>query len=296
VVLILFVLAGGALGSILGGLVAQQLGVDIASLTQSEEARVLDLAQRNAIRWFNLLAHLGAFTLGSLLTAWLVFRRDWLHATYLDTWPRLRSLPYILALLLGGFFLMQLIYWLNRQLPLPDWMWEMENQQNWLVEQVINMESPLEFALTLLVAAVAPALGEELLFRGVVQPQLQRWTGRVHLAVWITAVIFSSIHLQFAGFIPRMLLGAMLGYLLVWTRSLWAPILAHFLFNGVQILSVYALGQEFDTDAAPEFSISSLGLALLGLALFWWAARRLRALAPAEPPRSETAGEPPGAN
>jgi membrane protease YdiL (CAAX protease family) len=282
--LLLLVMIGGALGSLLGNAVAQALGVDVASLSQSETAQVLDLTQRDAVRWFNLLAHLGTFTLSSLVTAWLVFRRDWLRATYLQMLPQGQSIPYILGLLLGGFFLMQLVYWLNRQLPLPDWMWDMENQQNWLVEQVIRMDSPGEFALTLLVAAIAPAVGEELLFRGMVQPQLERWTGRIHWAIWISAALFSAIHLQFAGFIPRLLLGAMLGYLLLWTRSLWAPILAHFLFNGVQIFAVYALGQEFDTDAAPEFSSATIGIALLGLALFWWSARKLQSQRPAPPP------------
>ncbi|MCB0639409.1 MAG: CPBP family intramembrane metalloprotease [Lewinella sp.] len=296
VLLLLCAMVGGALGGLLGDLVAGSMGVQMTDITQGAAPRLLDLTQRNAVRWFNLLAHLGAFTLGSLATAWLAYRGGWLRNTYLNTWPRLQALPYILWLLLGGFFLMQLIYWLNRQLPLPDWMWDMENQQNWLVEQVIRMESPLEFLLTLLVAAVAPAFGEELLFRGLIQPQLRRWAGSVHLAVWVTAALFSAIHLQFAGFIPRLLLGAMLGYLLVWTGSLWAPILAHFLFNGVQIVTVYAFGQEFDTETPPEVNATSIGLALLGLVLFWWSARQLQTLAPppSEPEPSPTGPPDPG--
>lgn len=269
------VLVGGLLGTFLGSAVARGMGVAVAAISQSTESLTLSLAERNAIRWFNLLAHVGGFTLGSLLTAWVAFRGRWRQGLHLHTWPTPAGLLYLPVLLLGGFLLMQLVYWFNQQLPLPDSLWEMENQQNWLVEQVLRMESPWEFALTLLVAGIAPAVGEELLFRGLVQPQLRRWTGSVHWAVWIAAILFSAIHLQFAGFIPRMLLGALLGYLLVWTHSLWAPILAHFLFNGVQIVVFYFFREEFDPGEAPQLEPAMVLSALAGAVLLAWAARQL---------------------
>ena len=91
--------------------------------------------------------------------------------------------------------------------------------------------------------AVLPALAEELTFRGVLQRLLQGsnvsdfHTVKVpHIAIWVTAILFSAIHMQFYGFIPRMLMGALFGYMLVWTGSLWVPILMHFTNNAMAVI------------------------------------------------------------
>jgi membrane protease YdiL (CAAX protease family) len=90
--------------------------------------------------------------------------------------------------------------------------------------------------------AIVPAVGEELFFRGIIQQVLQT-NLKSHAAVWITAIIFSTIHFQFFGFIPRVLMGAFLGYLLVWTKNMWVPIIAHFANNAVAVLFYYFKGE-----------------------------------------------------
>jgi len=92
----------------------------------------------------------------------------------------------------------------------------------------------------LLTIAVLPAIGEELLFRGIIQTNLEKGFKKPHLAIWLTALIFSFIHFQFQGFIPRVLLGALLGYLFLWSRNLWVPIIAHLIYNASQIFLQYA--------------------------------------------------------
>ena len=87
--------------------------------------------------------------------------------------------------------------------------------------------------------AILPAIGEELVFRGMLQPELQRATGNIHAAIWISAIMFSAIHLQFFGFVPRMLLGVMFGYLYYWSGNIIIPMLAHFVNNGFSLLMVY---------------------------------------------------------
>jgi len=91
----------------------------------------------------------------------------------------------------------------------------------------------------MLIVAVVPAVGEELLFRGVLQKIMIAWTKNPHFGVWITAFLFSALHLQFFGFFPRMLLGALFGYLFLWSKSLWLPILGHFINNGTVVLASY---------------------------------------------------------
>jgi membrane protease YdiL (CAAX protease family) len=124
----------------------------------------------------------------------------------------------------------------------------------------------------MLMLAIIPALGEELIFRACFQKVLGRWTGNYHLAIWLSAIIFSSIHFQFYGFFPRMFLGALFGYLLVWSGSIWLPILAHFLNNGMAVVGAYVLQQEgknldqvFESDPVSWPILISSTLAFVGL-------------------------------
>ncbi len=96
-----------------------------------------------------------------------------------------------------------------------------------------------QFGMAFLVIAILPAIGEELLFRGVIQNQVRFLTGRPHLAIWLTAFFFSAFHLQFYGFLPRIFLGVLFGYLYYWSGNLLVPILAHFVNNGFTLLMVY---------------------------------------------------------
>ena len=96
-----------------------------------------------------------------------------------------------------------------------------------------------EFLLGLLVVALIPAIGEELLFRGVIQRQLQHYGINAHVAIWFSAIFFSLFHLQFYGFVPRMLLGALFGYLFYWSDNLRLAMLAHFVNNGFTLTLLY---------------------------------------------------------
>ncbi|MBN8577803.1 MAG: CPBP family intramembrane metalloprotease [Cytophagales bacterium] len=99
--------------------------------------------------------------------------------------------------------------------------------------------SPGEFLLGLLVIALLPAVGEELVFRGMLQPEFFRASGNHHVAIWITAFIFSAFHMQFFGFVPRMFLGALFGYIYMWSGNFWLPVLAHFVNNAFMVTMLY---------------------------------------------------------
>jgi hypothetical protein len=87
-----------------------------------------------------------------------------------------------------------------------------------------------------MMVAVLAAIGEELIFRGLLQRLFLEWTRNVHVAVFISAFIFSAFHLQFYGFFGRLVLGLILGYLFVWTGSLWVPIAVHFVNNAMAVI------------------------------------------------------------
>jgi hypothetical protein len=108
-----------------------------------------------------------------------------------------------------------------------------------LIGQFLYMPGLVDLFQTLVIVALIPAIGEELLFRGVVQPMLSEKRG-AHFGVWITAFVFSFIHFQFFGFFPRFILGVILGYLVVWKKSLWYSIVAHFTNNALAVIGYFA--------------------------------------------------------
>lgn len=105
-----------------------------------------------------------------------------------------------------------------------------------ILNHLLNDERLSVLGLNLFLIAIMAAVGEELLFRGLIQKLILRWTQQPHTAIWVTAFIFSAIHLQFFGFVPRLLLGALLGYLFFYSGSLWVCIVAHVFNNALTVL------------------------------------------------------------
>ncbi len=266
--LVAFMLVGLILGSLFINALMLTQGLDGLSFlgNMKEDA---SLQQRNLARWANLFPHLFAFTGGALGVALIFFRRSWLQKLQLQHWPKWPFIAAGFLFVLAIFPVAQTSYWLNQQLPLPMWMKDMEKSANELVKVLLHMDSPVELLLNLLTVGVVAALGEELVFRGIVQQQMNKvFKNPIH-SIWITAIIFSAIHMQFVGFLPRMILGAGLGYLFYWSRSLWLPILVHFLFNSLQVVAYYFFGEkadQFSPDQAidsPNWLAGTLGLAIL---------------------------------
>ena len=127
--------------------------------------------------------------------------------------------------------------------PLEAWMREAENTAAELQERFLAGTSYMDLLVNVVVMAITPAICEELLFRGVLQNHLAKWFKNEHIAVWVSAIIFSAIHFQFYGFLPRMILGAALGYLLVYGKSLWLPIVAHCFNNFMAVVAAWSLNK-----------------------------------------------------
>lgn len=128
--------------------------------------------------------------------------------------------------------------------PLEAWMKTQEETAKNLTDQFMHVTTFGGLIINLLLMAVLPAISEELTFRGVLMNLFKVKGERLkvkgesvpHLAIWCSAILFSAIHLQFYGFVPRMLMGALFGYMLVWTGSLWTPILMHFTNNAMAVI------------------------------------------------------------
>ena len=155
------------------------------------------------------------------------------------------------------------------------WARKMEDQLMEQTKFLTKFESPGYFLLALVVIALIPAVGEELLFRGVLQNIFRHLTSNTHLAIWLSALLFAAMHFQFYGILPRMLLGALFGYIYWWSGNLLIPMLAHFINNALLLTLLYTneLGRtDFDvesTESLPLYAILSFTL-MTGICLYYF--------------------------
>lgn len=143
-----------------------------------------------------------------------------------------------------------------------NWARDREAEAGELTTFLTEFGSSAQLILALVVIAVLPAIGEEIVFRGLIQHELIRGTRNIHVSIWFTAFLFSAIHMQFFGFIPRMLLGALFGYLYYWSGNLLIAIIAHFVNNAVSVVALYFHQQgtlTFDLES-PESAPTSMVL------------------------------------
>jgi membrane protease YdiL (CAAX protease family) len=161
---------------------------------------------------------------------------------------------------------------LNQKIPLPHWLeWMKDNKANQKVmSAMLNMKNIGNLIFDLVLIALFTAVVEEFMFRGVLQTIFFRWTKSIHAAVWITAILFSAFHLEFYGFLPRVMLGVLFGYFVAWSGSIWTSVWAHFLNNGTIVVVTYLFQHKIiklDPDDQHVFTGASY-LFCLALVLF----------------------------
>lgn len=169
----------------------------------------------------------------AIITALLVSRRP-ARLLAIERAPRSGPMFLGICVLIVSVPLLNLIIQLNASLHLPpafgaaeSWMRQMEDNAASTIATLQGGSSVADLVMSILIVGIMAGLGEELLFRGSIQRLLSTSGLNTHAAIWITAAIFSAVHMQFFGFVPRMLLGALFGYMLVWSGTLWLPICVH---------------------------------------------------------------------
>ncbi len=175
------------------------------------------------------------FILPAIATAMLITRRP---ADFLSIRrnPGVTGICLTALLLIMSIPAMNVIITWNASLELPgeigEWMRNMENSAAETISMMINGQSVMSLIMLILVVGIFAGLSEELFFRGCIQRMMITARVNPHVAIWLTAVVFSAIHLQFYGFVPRLLLGALFGYLAWWSGTVWTSVAAH-VFNNV---------------------------------------------------------------
>lgn len=219
------------------------------------QAARIDSQSRGGLLFMGVYQALVMFVAPSILAA-RVNSRHPAEVLALNRRPTLLALAGVVF----GYFIAlpainQIIYW-NSVISFPDSMayWgeicrEMEEKANASSFIMLNVSSWGAMLVNLAVIGLVTAFGEEIFFRGALQ-RTAASNGAHHTAIWVVALVFSAMHMSAFGFVPRLLLGAWFGYLMFWTRSLYVPIFAHFLNNGVVVVFAFltARGAEFNFD------------------------------------------------
>jgi membrane protease YdiL (CAAX protease family) len=193
------------------------------------------------LKYLQVIQSVGTFLLPALLLAWLFTGNSYAYLQ-INTRIKISSIVIVIISILFAIPIINFTGNLNSQVSLPDSMGgienkirELEHEASELIKSFLDVPSTGGYLINLIVIAVLPAICEEFLFRGIFQRLFIEWTGNKHIGIIIAATLFSFFHLQFLGFIPRFLLGVYFGYLLVWSSSLWLPIVAHFINNAFAV-------------------------------------------------------------
>jgi membrane protease YdiL (CAAX protease family) len=172
---------------------------------------------------------------------------------FLKSKNRMWSTPLLLsiALVVSILPIISLLIEFNSSISLPSWLSkaetyfkEVERLRQQMTSVLFLFTGVSDLIMMIVVAAIIPGVVEELFFRGVIQTQFQNTLINHHSAIFFSAFIFSAMHFQFYGFIPRMILGLILGYMFYWSKNIWYPVLAHITNNTLGVLGIYFFGRE----------------------------------------------------
>lgn len=194
--------------------------------------------------------------------------------------PKPNILLIVFLIMLCAIPILGLSSEINQKMVFPDflkglekWMRNMEDQGAITTEAILKMKTWGQFFINLTVIAIMPAICEELIFRGGLQRVFLRLIKNPHVAIWLSAAVFSTIHFQFFGFVPRLLLGAAFGYIYFWTGSIWYTVFAHFLNNAYAVaVAFYLQRNNMPINTADNTTVAWYGYlisAILTLALFF---------------------------
>ncbi len=229
-----------------------------------DPANYVDPEVVNDSRNIQMLTSIFVFILPTIAIAFLVTKNK---LKYLQINNPVKPLIILMgvATIIASLPIINYIGELNAKIPLGAFLKDMEDKNDAIEAAFQLHHTAHDLIMNLIVMALIAAIGEEFFFRAGMQKIIISMTKNKHVGIWITAIIFSAIHMQFSGFIPRMFLGVFLGYLYVWSGSIWVNISAHFMFNGSQILVQYLQDTKHSNNIVDNVFSSTPGFVLVTL-------------------------------
>lgn len=259
------------------------LGLALCGLFVTTSLGLIPL-KGNSLQWLIFTGqNIFAFIIPSMLMWRFCFKVSPIRAIEAERLPRFKMICIALLIYFAGMpALNQIVYW-NQEMRLPEFLSDFEewsrNLENLAEEQtkgLLSSTALLPTALNILVIGILTGIGEEFFFRGALQRGLN-WCGiNPQIAIWTSAFIFSAVHFQFYGFVPRLLLGAFFGYLYWWSGNIWVNSFAHALNNSLVIISTWCmnkgiLSEEFDMVGVANGGIPTAALiSVITVAVIIW--------------------------
>ena len=282
---ILIIIGFVIIGMVIGNIIAVGIMFSVGGLGTENLADPNAALMKSPSGWLALIlgqaaAAIFTFIISGLLYWKLVEKKNFSDFNFRATPP---AAVFLFVIVIQVFF-MPFNGWLqalNESMKLPealkgveDFMRSMEDSLSGMTEFLTTFDSVGELVIAFIVIAVIAGIGEELIFRGLIQRKLYIATKNPHVAIWVAAFIFSAIHFQFYGFLPRLILGGLFGYFYYFTGNLWVPIVAHIFNNGLAIILIYLSNQkmisadieEMDNVPFPAAIVS----VLLATGLLWY--------------------------
>jgi len=238
-------------------------------------------------RWVQMVTSFVTFVV-PVVAFELCFSPNILESLSLSTRPQKKMLGFFALCMLLILPTISLLEEWNRMansyiltIPQRDWILRLEERADASLSVLLTCHSLWDIVCIFFVVAVCAGFCEEVLFRGFLQNRLERILGGHHWAIWISAVLFSLIHFQFNGFIPRMIMGVFLGYSLVWGRSLWIPIVLHIINNSIAVtlkilFDKNILDSKWNSFFWEDHPVEVMLPLFLCIGLIYWKARRKR--------------------
>lgn len=201
----------------------------------------------DAMRWATVVQDILMFCTPPLLSAYIISRRPW-RFLRLSTFPGIWQIVLAVAAMMASIPFMNAVIAWNESLTLPDslasveqWMRDSEIRASEATALLFGDYSVKSLFIGIALVGVLVGFSEEIFFRGGLQNILCHPGKKPHLAIWVTALVFSAVHVQFFGFFPRLLLGAFFGYMMYWSGSLWLAVICHALNNSMVVVSQWAV-------------------------------------------------------
>lgn len=264
----LMILVGLSLQLVFGGLISL-----ISSMINPENKMQSSLLAQNpfVLKFLLAVSSISIF----ILPAVILYRLESKVYNYFERARAIKPIYFVYTFLAMLCFMpmMSLISNWNESMQFPnslqflqDWMRESEDSAALMTKKIVEDATWIGFFINLIVLALLPAIGEELFFRGCLQNIFGRWMRNKHAVIWLVAIIFSAFHLQFFGFVPRLLLGAFFGYLYLWSRNIYLPIFGHFVNNaGAAVTAFYYSRKGVSFEQMSQFEQESIWVYLASL-------------------------------
>jgi len=245
IILVMMFFAGMFIGQFLGLFIS----IFTTDLSLSEVPELLSMPlteeKKAAILMLQGLGAIGGFIIAGLIYLVIVERiqlSTLFNLKQINVWAIILTTIIVISFM---FVNTMFIEW-NMSFTFPgfmsgfeEWARETEEELRLVTDFLTEFNSLSQFIIVFIVVAVIPGIGEELIFRGILQNKFHLFFKNIHVAIIVTAILFSGFHMQFFGFVPRLFLGILFGYMYYWSGNLWYPILGHFINNGFTLILIY---------------------------------------------------------